>query len=84
MDFAEKCHLGKQQVYGTQVSYDLDFCQAYSKNLANKEQVNEVRKQVGLEPIAVYLNEMSKAHFKMNQERYIRLGVTGPKLYSVE
>ena len=57
-------NLGKQQVYGTQVSYDLDICQAYSKNLADKEHVNLVRKQVGLESIEVYLNEKSTSHFK--------------------
>lgn len=77
-------NLGNQQVYGTQVSYDLDSCQAYSKNLANPEQVNRLREQVGLEPLEVYLNDMSKAHFTMNKERYIQLGIKGPTLYPVE
>ena len=77
-------NLGKQQVYGTQVSYDLDTCQAYSRNLADKEQVNVVRKQVGLDPLEVHLNEMATAHFTMNQARYVEMGITGPKLYAVE
>lgn len=77
-------NLGKQQVYGTQVSFDLDTCQAYSRNLADKEQVNVVRKQVGLDPLEVYLNEMSTAHFTMNQARYVEMGITEPKLYKVD
>lgn len=77
-------NLGEQQIYGSQVAYDQEICQAYSRDLANKEQVNAVRKQVGLEPIEVYLNEMSDIHFTMNQEWFLKRGITEPKLYSVD
>ncbi|MBT0811708.1 hypothetical protein KIH41_10510 [Litoribacter ruber] len=74
---------GKQQIYGTQVTYRANICQAYPKPLANPETVNERRKSVGLEPIEKYLNEMTEMHFMMNKDFFSQKGITEPTLYEV-
>lgn len=79
-----KLNTGQAQVYGTQVSYNMEICQAFPKNLADSVNVNQRRKEIGLEPIEEYLNEMTKMNFKMNKEYYSKKGVTKPKLYKVE
>lgn len=79
-----KLNTGQDQVYGTQVSYNLEICQAYAKNLADRENVNKRRKEIGLEPLEKYLNEMSVMNFEMNKEYYVKKGITAPKLYSVK
>jgi hypothetical protein len=73
-----------EQVYGTQVSYNFEICQAYVKNLADSSNVNERRKSVGLERLEEYLNSMSKSHFLMNKQIYLDKGITEPKLYKTE
>lgn len=75
---------GKPQVYGTQVDYNFDKAQAIPKNLSDKENVNERRKIIGLEPLEVYLNFMSEGHFMMNKEFYSKKGITKPALYKTE
>lgn len=72
---------GKQQIYGTQVGYDTDKCQAFVKNLADADAVNELRSAVGLQSIEDYLDSMSLAHFEMNKERYLEIGITVANLY---
>lgn len=72
------------QVYGTQVDYDLEICQAYPRNLADSATVNQRRKEIGLQPLEEYLNEMTLMNFEMNKEYYAKKGVTEPKLYIVE
>lgn len=72
---------GKQQIYGTQVGYDTDKCQAFAKNLADADAVNELRSAVGLQSLEDYLDSMSRAHFEMNKERYLEIGITAPALY---
>ncbi|MEL6673207.1 MAG: DUF6624 domain-containing protein [Bacteroidota bacterium] len=74
---------GKSQVYGTQVTYNMKICQAYPKNLADSATVNQRRATVGLEPLEVYLNDMSSMHFEMNREYYEKKGVTEPTLYKI-
>jgi Family of unknown function (DUF6624) len=78
-----KLNTGQAQVYGTQVDYNMEICQAYPKNLADSTNVNERRKSIGLEPIEVYLNQMTKMNFEMNKEYYSKKGVTKPKLYKI-
>lgn len=75
---------GKPQVYGTQVTYNLETGQAYPRNLADSASVNERRKSIGLEPLEVYLNTMSEMHFEMNKTFYLEKGVTEAKLYKVD
>jgi len=79
-----KLNTGQAQVYGTQVDYNMEICQAFPKNLADSINVNQRRKEIGLEPIEEYLNEMTKMNFEMNKEYYSKKGVTEPKLYKVE
>ena len=79
-----KLNTGKKQVYGTQVTYNFNTCQAYPKNLADSTSVNERRESLGLEPIEIYLNSMSESHFEMNKDVYIEKGITKPKLYKIE
>jgi len=71
---------GKKQLFGTQLRYNTDSCQALPRPMADSLTVNERRKAVGLEPIEEYLNWMSQFHFDMNKESYEKRGITKPKL----
>jgi hypothetical protein len=73
---------GKAQVYGTQVTYNMASGQAYPKTLADSANVNARRISIGLAPLEDYLNEMTKMHFEMNKENYIKKGVLEPTYYS--
>ncbi|MBZ4191129.1 DUF6624 domain-containing protein [Niabella beijingensis] len=72
---------GKPQIYGSQVTYNTDSCQAYPKNLYDSVHVNKRRALLGMEPLEAYLNAMSEIHFEMNRESYMKQGITGPKRY---
>jgi len=72
---------GEKQIYGTQVTYNMETGQAYPKPLEDSLNVNKRRRAIGLESIEEYLNSMTKMHFEMNKESYLRKGVTEPKLY---
>jgi hypothetical protein len=72
---------GKAQIYGTQVSYNINNGQAYPKKLEDSINVNKRRKSIGLEPIEEYLNRMSEMHFEMNKENYLKKGITQPTFY---
>lgn len=74
---------GKPQIYGTQVDYNFDIAQAFPKNLADSENVNERRKSIGLEPIEEYLNQMTLMNFEMNKQFYLDKGIKEPKLYKI-
>lgn len=74
---------GGKQVYGTQVTYNMETGQAYAKSLEDSLNVNERRESIGLEPLEVYLNAMTERHFEMNKENYLKKGVTAPKLYGI-
>ncbi|TXD81498.1 hypothetical protein ESY86_17780 [Subsaximicrobium wynnwilliamsii] len=76
-----KLNTGEAQIYGTQVAYNMQICQAYPRKLADSINVNKRRKEIGLEPLEVYLNDMTKMNFKMNKEFFAKKGVTKPKLY---
>ncbi|PAW92079.1 hypothetical protein CKK33_00640 [Mucilaginibacter sp. MD40] len=71
---------GKKQVYATQLTYNTKLCQAIPRPLADSANVNIRRRQVGLEPIEVYLNQMSRLHFEMNKEVYEKQGIHEPKI----
>jgi hypothetical protein len=74
---------GKRQVYGTQVTYRTDSCQAIPKPLVDSLNVDKRRKEIGLEPIEAYLNDMSQMHFDMNKPFYEKKGIHQPKLIAV-
>jgi hypothetical protein len=75
---------GRPQIYGTQVTYNTEICQAHPKNLADSATVNERRKSIGLPPIEEYLNQMTQMHFDMNKENYLSRGIKEPRLYKTE
>jgi hypothetical protein len=79
-----KLNTGQAQIYGTQVTYNMEICQAYPRNLADSINVNKRRKEIGLEPLEEYLNNMTEMHFEMSKEFYAKKGVTKPKLYKTE
>ena len=79
-----KLNTGQAQVYGTQVDYNMEICQAYPRNLADSANVNQRRKEMGFEPLEEYLNDMALMNFEMNKEYYAKKGVTEPKLYKIE
>jgi hypothetical protein len=71
---------GRKQIYGTQLTYNTDSCQAIPKPLEDSLNVNTRRVAIGLEPIESYLNWMSQAHFEMNKSVYEKKGVHQAKL----
>lgn len=73
----------QKQVYGTQLTYDIDSCQAIPKPLMDSLNVNKRRTEIGLEPIESYLNLMSQFHFEMNKAVYETKGIRKPKLLNV-
>ena len=75
---------GKKQVFGTQVTYNMETGQAYPRDLEDSLHVNKRRKSIGLKPIEEYLNGMTEMHFEMNKEYYLKKGVTEPKLYKLK
>ncbi|MDF0706458.1 MAG: DUF6624 domain-containing protein [Bacteroidota bacterium] len=75
---------GLPQVYGTQVDYRFDVCQAFPKNLKDSANVNQRRSEIGLPPLEEYLNRMSKMHFEINKKIFLDKGIKGPKLYEID
>jgi hypothetical protein len=75
---------GRKQVYGTQVTYNIDSCQALPRPLQDSATVNVRRKEMGLEPVEVYLNNMADMHFEMNKAMYAQKGITKPKKYIIK
>jgi hypothetical protein len=63
---------GKKQLYGTQLAYNTDSCQAVPKPTRDSLLVNQRRLEIGLEPIENYLNWMSQMHFDMNKAVYLK------------
>jgi hypothetical protein len=79
-----KLNTGQAQIYGTQVDYNNEICQAFPRNLADSVNVNKRRKEIGLQPLEEYLNEMTLMHFEMNKDYYAIKGILEPKLYEIE
>jgi len=79
-----KLNTGQPQMYGTQLDYNMEICQAYPRKLEDSINVNKRRAEIGLEPLEEYLNYMTKRNFEMNKEYYAKKGVTEPKLYKTE
>lgn len=79
-----RLNTNRDQLYGTQVMYSSDSCQAIPRPTENPDSLNRRRKEVGLDSIEEYLNKMSQLHFKMNKDNYEKRGIKGPTLYSVK
>lgn len=79
-----RLNTSRNQLYGTQVSYNTDSCQAIQRPTENPESLNKRRKEVGLDSIEEYLNKMSELHFRMNKDNYEKRGIKGPKMYPIK
>ncbi|MEC3965085.1 DUF6624 domain-containing protein [Flagellimonas halotolerans] len=76
-----RLNTGRPQIYGTQVDYNWELCQAFPKTLEDSLNVNQRREAIGLKPLEEYLNQMSEMHFEINKEMFLKKGIKGPKLY---
>lgn len=74
---------GQKQLYGTQVTYNINTCQAYPRPVADSVNLNNRRKAIKMPPVEVYLNTMSELHFTMNQAMYQEKGIKEARLYTV-
>lgn len=79
-----RINVGKKQLYGTQVDYNLTVGQAFSKPVEDSLNVNQRREKLGMEPLEVYLNDITKMHFEANKAHYDEIGLKEPKLYTYE
>lgn len=72
-----------KQLFGTQVDYEVNSTgRAFPKyGLVDSVNIDKIRKEYGLEPLKVYLNQMTTMHFEMNKEHYQKMGITKPNLY---
>lgn len=75
---------GEKQVYGTQISYDLETSQAYAENLLDSITINDRRKSIKLPPFEEYLNQMTEMHFEMNEAYFLDKGIAKPTLYKLD
>ncbi|MBB6130959.1 DUF6624 domain-containing protein [Mucilaginibacter lappiensis] len=75
-----RLNTGRKQLYGTQVTYRNDSCQAIPRALTDSLAVNARRKEIGLEPIESYLNWISQIHFETNKSLFEQKGIHKPKL----
>jgi hypothetical protein len=73
----------KKQRFGTQVTYEVKTTgKAYPKiGLLDSANVDQSRKEFGLEPLNEYLNKMTVMHYEMNKESYNKKGIYSPNLY---
>ncbi len=79
-----KINSNQPQIYGTQVKYNWNTCQAYPQKLKDSLNVNKRRNDIGLKNLEEYLNEMSELHFEINKETFKKIGITKPKLYKIK
>lgn len=79
-----KLNTGQKQVYGTQVAYNWEICQAFPRDLKDSINVNKRRNEIGLNPIEEYLNRMSEMHYRINKSIFQEKGLNGPTLYKTD
>jgi len=72
---------GRGQKYGTQVDYEHAIGRAFPKLLDAPELVDERRDEVGLEPLAEYMNSMCEIYFMMNRKQLGERGVEAAYQY---
>lgn len=78
-----KINTKKKQVYGTQITYDINTEQAIPMPLEDSLNVNQRRKEMGMKPIEEYLNFITEMHFNMNKESFDKNGIHQPKSLKV-
>lgn len=72
---------GEKQLFGTQVSYN-EYGQAIPKNgLIDSINIEKLRREYDLPTFKDYYNSMTKNHFEMNREMFLKKGIVEPKLY---
>ena len=78
-----KVNAAEKQSFGTQVTNQTETTgRAIPKiGLADSANVDRMRKEYNLEPLKDYLNQMTTAHYEMNEEHYQKKGITKPDLY---
>jgi len=76
-----RLNTGRKQLYGTQVTYNLETAQAYPRPTDDSLNLNARRLELGFSTIESYLNDMSQMHFEMNREYYIPKGITEPPIH---
>ncbi|QJB42393.1 hypothetical protein HF324_32915 [Chitinophaga oryzae] len=74
---------GKKQLFGTQVTYQVNTTgRAFPKiGLIDSVNVDKIRKEYTLSPLKDYLNQMTEMHYEMNKKSYQEKGVMKPDLY---
>jgi len=74
---------GQKQLFGTQVTYEVETTgRAVPKiGLTDSANVEQLRKEYGLDPLKDYLNQMTTMHYEMNKEQYEKKGILKPNLY---
>ena len=79
-----KVNAGEKQLFGTQVTYEVETTgRAIPKiGLADSANVDQLRKDYGLDSLKNYLNMMTTMHYEMNKENYQKKGIKSPQLYN--
>lgn len=75
-----KLNCNEKQLYATQVEYN-KFGQAIPKKLEDSVNIDARRKQYLLMPLKEYLNWLTKNHFEMNRDFFLKQGIIEPYLY---
>lgn len=75
-----KLNSNEKQLYATQVKYN-KIGQATPKSLEDSINIDARRKQYSLMPLKEYLNWLTKNHFEMNKDFFLKQGITEPNLY---
>ena len=76
-----RINTGRNQLFGSQIVFDLKTCRAIPKPIEDPEHVDKRRSEVGLEPLWKYLNGAAELNFMMNTKHYEAIGVTKPWVY---
>ena len=75
-----KINTNERQLYATQVKYN-KLGQATPKSLEDSINIDVRRKQYKLIPLKEYLNLLTKNHFEMNKDFFLKQGITEPNFY---
>lgn len=77
-----KVNADEKQLFGTQVIYETATGRAIPKiGIVDSLNVDNSRKDYGLEPLKDYLNMLTTQHYEMNKEHYQKMGIMKPNLY---
>jgi hypothetical protein len=75
-----KLNKNEKQLYATQVEYN-DKGQATPKKLEDSINIDKRRLAYKLGSLKEYLNLMTKNHFEMNKDLFVKKGILEPNLY---